>query len=63
MDDGWTLFAITDIGEERRRTAEIESAARVSDLLRAAAGVYLWRFDPDSGEYTVETGDSQSKEW
>lgn len=63
VGDGWALFALTDITEERRRAAEAESAARVSDLLRGAAGVYLWRFNPDNGEYTVESGDRPGAEF
>ncbi len=50
------LFTVRDISRQREQEAETLFNARISDLLRQAAGISLWRFDPDTRSYIVETG-------
>ena len=51
---GLIMAVMRDITSERQRQIEAEHAAKSVELLRAAAGVYLWTFDPESGRYTTE---------
>ena len=48
------LIVVQDVTVERRRREEAENQAKVGELLRSAAGVYFWSFDPDTGSYTTE---------
>lgn len=43
-----------DVTDERRRAEEAEHVTRASALLRASAGVYMWRYDPDADEYEID---------
>jgi PAS domain S-box-containing protein len=49
--DGRTLLALTDITEEREAAAYGEEVTRVAELLGMQAGVFIWRFDAQAGEY------------
>ena len=52
--DGMIMAVLRDVTRERQRQAEAETAAKSVELLRAAAGVHLWTFDPEAGSYTIE---------
>ncbi len=52
--DGLTMIVARDITAERAQSAEAQLAAKSTELLRVAAKVYMWSFDPDTGRYTVE---------
>ncbi|WP_332774033.1 ATP-binding protein, partial [Phenylobacterium sp.] len=43
-----------DVGDERLREQEAEELEHASELLRRTAGVYLWRYNPDAGEYEID---------
>jgi PAS domain S-box-containing protein len=51
--EGGALIVLKDITEERARKAESENVERSGELLRDAAGIMVWRFDPDSGVYDI----------
>jgi PAS domain S-box-containing protein len=51
--DGRTLLALTDITEEREAAAYGEEVTRVAELLGMQAGVFIWRFDVEAGEYDL----------
>ena len=48
------LIVSCDITEERARQNDRDVAQRANELLRTAAGVFVWRFNPDTGVYTVD---------
>jgi PAS domain S-box-containing protein len=52
--DGCALLIIRDITADRAKTAELDTAAEAGELLRTAAGVFTWRFDPAAGRYRVD---------
>ena len=49
-----TIVVLEDVTDDHRRAADSANAARTNDLLREAAGVYIWRFDPDTGLYDID---------
>ena len=49
-----TIVVLEDVTDEHRRRADSADAARTNDLLREAAGVYIWRFDPETGRYEID---------
>ncbi|MDP1738342.1 MAG: ATP-binding protein [Caulobacter sp.] len=49
-----TIVVLEDVTDEHRRVADSADAVRTNDLLREAAGVYIWRFDPDTGLYDID---------
>jgi PAS domain S-box-containing protein len=52
-EDGWVLVIVRDITEERRREADANEARHAASMLRGAAGVSIWRYDPDSDRYQI----------
>ena len=52
--DGKGLVVLQDITEERSRKAEAEDVIRSGELLRDAAGLVLWRFDPERRIYDMD---------
>ncbi|MDP3491675.1 MAG: ATP-binding protein [Hyphomonadaceae bacterium] len=52
--DGSGIVVMQDITEERRRAAEVAEVTKANNLLRHAAGVRLWRYDPVSDECEYE---------
>ncbi|CAN5383190.1 ATP-binding protein [soil metagenome] len=48
------LIVFQDFTEDRARRIERQQAERANELLRSAAGVYVWRFDARKGLYTFE---------
>ncbi len=52
---GATIVVLEDVTAERQRALESADAARTNDLLREAAGVFVWRFDPETGLYDIDT--------
>ena len=49
-----TIVVLEDVSDEHQRKADSDDAARTNDLLREAAGIFIWRFDPDSGRYDID---------
>jgi len=65
-EGGSALVVSQDITEDRRREHESEDALRASELLRAAAGIFMWRFCPLTMTYVVDydlaaVGDARSR--
>ncbi len=54
LADGTDLSVIQDISEERRRAQEAEEVTRAAALLRASAGVNLWRYHPDFDAFEID---------
>ncbi|HYE46838.1 MAG TPA: ATP-binding protein [Caulobacter sp.] len=54
-DDGVAMIVLQDITEARLREERDMAAVRTNDLLREEAGVFVWRFDPRSNRYSVDT--------
>ncbi len=50
-----TIVVLEDVTAEHQRVAESADAARTNDLLREAAGIFVWRFDPETGLYDIDT--------
>jgi hypothetical protein len=48
------LIVFQDFSEDRARRIERQQSERANELLRNAAGVYVWRFDPRKGVYVFE---------
>ncbi len=46
--DGEIMGALRDVTEARRRAAELEHIRQVQSRLQEAAGIGLWRFDPQT---------------
>ena len=53
-ENGLSMVVMRDVTAERLQKEEMEQAQRIGDLLRSAAKVYTWRFDPDTGRYLTE---------
>jgi len=53
-ENGLSMVVMRDITAEHQQKQEMEQAQRIGDLLRSAAKVYTWRFDPDTGRYLTE---------
>jgi PAS domain S-box-containing protein len=51
---GALLVVFQDFTEDRARRIERQQSERANELLRNAAGVYVWRFDPRKGVYVFE---------
>jgi PAS domain S-box-containing protein len=47
------LVMVEDITQERAEAAMLEQARRSSELMHAAAGVFMWRYDPDDAQYVA----------
>jgi PAS domain S-box-containing protein len=62
-EDGAALVVSQHVTEDRRRQAENEEAQRSTELLRTAAGVFMWRFNPLTMTYTVDPdlGDTRTR--
>ena len=54
LDSDGLLIVIQDFSEERARRISHQQAERSSELLRSAAGVYAWRFNPRKGVYVFD---------
>jgi len=54
MDDA-TIVVLEDVSDEHRRVLDNAEAIRTNELLREAAGIFIWRFDPDTGRYDIDT--------
>jgi len=54
--DDAAVVMVEDISKHRKEAALIEEARRGSEVMRAAAGISMWRYDPDDGEYVTDTG-------
>ena len=52
--EGAALIVSLDITEERRRDADRQIRLRANELLRTAAGVFVWSFNPETGLYTID---------
>jgi PAS domain S-box-containing protein len=48
------LIVFQDFTEDRVRRIERQQSERANELLRTAAGIYVWRFDPRKGIYVFE---------
>jgi PAS domain S-box-containing protein len=48
------VVMIEDISRERLAAEVVEEARRSSELMHAAAGVFMWRYDPDDAEYVTK---------
>jgi len=48
------VVVFQDFTEDRARRIERQQSERANELLRNAAGVYVWRFDPRKGIYVFE---------
>ncbi|MDP9103546.1 MAG: PAS domain S-box protein, partial [Pseudomonadota bacterium] len=53
-EDGLSMVVMKDITAERQARIDAELAAESTVMLRASAGIYMWRFNPDTGEYTTD---------
>ncbi|HEX5776768.1 MAG TPA: ATP-binding protein [Caulobacteraceae bacterium] len=53
-EEGAALVVSQDISEERQRDESRQATLRTNQLLRTAAGIFAWKFDPDTGIYTVD---------
>ncbi|ATC26076.1 response regulator [Caulobacter vibrioides] len=54
LEGGGQLIVFQDISEDRAREAARLQAERSNELLRNAAGVYVWRFNPRRGVYAFD---------
>jgi PAS domain S-box-containing protein len=59
---GLSMVVMKDVTAEREQQIEEEEAAKSSELLRAMAGVFVWKFDPDTGSYNVEAAPEPGEE-
>jgi PAS domain S-box-containing protein len=48
------LIVFQDFTEDRTRRIERQQSERANELLRTAAGIYVWRFNPRKGVYVFE---------
>jgi PAS domain S-box-containing protein len=53
--EGMALVVLQNLTEARRHEAESAEAMRTKDLLREEAGIFVWRFDPRTNRYTVNS--------
>jgi PAS domain S-box-containing protein len=54
LPDGALLIVFQDFSEERLRRLQRQQAERANEMLRNAAGVYVWRFETRKGIYYFE---------
>jgi len=54
LEGGGLLIVFQDHSEERAREIVRQQAERSNELLRTAAGVYVWRFNPRKGVYVFD---------
>jgi len=54
LPDGALLIVFQDFSEERLRRLQRHQAERANEMLRNAAGVYVWRFETRKGIYYFE---------
>ncbi|PIB93774.1 hybrid sensor histidine kinase/response regulator [Caulobacter sp. FWC2] len=54
LEGGGLMIVYQDFSEERAREIARQQAERSNELVRSAAGVYVWRFDPRKGVYVFE---------
>jgi two-component system, sensor histidine kinase len=54
LPDGALLIVFQDFSEERIRRLQRQQAERANEMLRNAAGVYVWRFETRKGVYFFE---------
>ncbi|MFI4933399.1 MAG: ATP-binding protein [Caulobacterales bacterium] len=51
--EGWLLMILRDITAERQREIDNEEARRIAAMVRGAAGITVWRYDPVGDEYSI----------
>ena len=54
LEGGGLLIVFQDFSEDRAREIIRQQAERSNELLRTAAGVYVWRFNPRKGVYVFD---------
>ncbi len=54
LEEDGLLVVFQDHSEERAREIARQQAERSNELLRTAAGVYVWRFNPRKGVYVFD---------
>jgi PAS domain S-box-containing protein len=54
LSEGVLLIVFQDFSEDRARAIAKQQAERANEMLRTAAGVYVWRFNPRKGVYVFE---------
>jgi PAS domain S-box-containing protein len=54
LSDGVLLIVFQDFSEDRARAIAKQQAERANEMLRSAAGVYVWRFNPRKGVYVFD---------
>ena len=54
LEGGGLMIVIQDFSEDRAREIVRQQAERSNELLRSAAGVYVWRFNPRKGVYVFD---------
>jgi PAS domain S-box-containing protein len=61
-DKGWLLAILRDVTAEREREVRREEARRTAAMLRDAAGVTVWRYNPEADEYDLDPGFTDQSE-
>ena len=54
LENGGLMIVYQDFSEDRAREIARQQAERSNELLRNAAGVYVWRFNPRKGVYIFD---------
>ncbi|MBO9543163.1 ATP-binding protein [Caulobacter sp.] len=54
LEGGGLLIVFQDFSEDRAREIARQQGERSNELLRTAAGVYVWRFNPRKGVYVFD---------
>jgi len=54
LEGGGLMIVFQDFSEDRAREITRQQAERSNELLRSAAGVYVWRFNPRKGVYVFD---------
>ncbi len=54
LEGGGLLIVFQDFSEDRAREISRQQVERSNELLRTAAGVYVWRFNPRKGIYVFD---------
>jgi len=54
LSEGVLLIVFQDFSEDRARAIAKQQAERANEMLRTAAGVYVWRFNPRKGVYVFD---------
>ncbi len=49
-----TVIVLEDVTDEHVRRLDSADAVHTNELLREAAGVFIWRFDPGTGLYDID---------